>query len=250
MNNHIDFKRLDKSVRKQTIIATAAELFHKKGYSSTSLEDVSKALGVTKAALYHYVKSKNELLTIIYTQAFENIFRDTYEISNMDLSPDDKLRRIIRHHITNIIMKDLSMFSVFFSEESQLPKKDFTKIRKEKQRYTEMIENIIEDGVAEGQFQKTNAKLQAYAIIGMCNWIYKWYHPGETRFSPEQIGDHFIHILETGYLSTDSYKLKARDIESYKIKRPSKKTKRQQIQREIKKLSQRLGELISDLEKL
>lgn len=250
MNNQLDFKQLDKSVRKQTIIATAANLFHKKGYSSTSLKDVSKALGITKAALYHYVKNKNELLTIIYTQAFENIFRDTYEISNMDLSPDDKLRRIIRHHITNIIMKDLSMFSVFFSEESQLPKKDFTKIRKEKQRYTEIIEKIIQDGMAEGRFQKTDATLQAYAIIGMCNWIYKWYHPGEARFSPEQIGDHFIHLLETGYLSADLNNLKARGPKPFKTKRPSKKVKRQQIQREIKELSLRLSELVADLETL
>ena len=125
MDNQHNFKGLDKSVRKQKIIDTAAALFHRKGYGSTSLDDVSKELGITKAAIYHYVKNKDELLSIIYTQAFENIFRDTYEISAMELSPEEKLRRVIRNHIHNIIIKDLSMFSVFFSEETQLPKKDF-----------------------------------------------------------------------------------------------------------------------------
>lgn len=84
----------------------------------------------------------------------------------------------------------------------------------------------------------------------MCNWICKWYHPGETPFNPEQIGDHFIHILETGYLSTDSNNLEAHDQESFKSKKQSKMVKIQQINRKIKELSLMLGELISDLDKL
>lgn len=249
MSETKNFKQLDKSVRKQTIIDTAAELFHKKGYSSTSLRDVSDVLGITKPALYHYVKNKNELLTIIYTQAFENIFKDTYEISNMDLSPEKKLKRIIRHHITNIIMKDLSMFSVFFSEESQLPRKDFNKIREEKQRYTEILVKIIKEGMAKGVFIKTDPKLQAYAIIGMCNWIYKWYNVGKTKFTPEQIGDHFINLLEHGFLVSNSYD------QQTKKKLPtnaneSKSQRRQRILNKIKMHSQKLNELISEIDNI
>jgi len=200
MNDPPDFKRLDKSLRKQKIIDTAASLFHQKGYVSTTLDDVAGELGISKAALYHYVGSKDELLSIIYTQAFENVFKDTYEISGMDLPPDEKLRLIIRNHINNIIIKDLSMFSVFFSEESQLPEKDFKKIREEKKKYTRIVENIVEAGIAQGMFKNADPKLQAYAILGMCNWIYKWYKPQKTTYTPEQIADDFISLLENGYL--------------------------------------------------
>jgi AcrR family transcriptional regulator len=250
MSDSSSFKQLDRSLRKQAIIDTAAELFHKKGYSSTSLDDVSKALGITKPALYHYVENKNELLTIIYTQAFENIFKDTYEISNMDLPPDKKLRRIVRHHITNIIMKDLFMFSVFFSEESQLPKKDFTKIREEKRRYTELIEKIIEEGMTKGLFKKTDPKLRVHAILGMCNWIYKWYKVGKTKFSPEQIGDHFIQLLEEGYLISDLNDQEKNSIRPATKKKGGKVNRRQQIYQKIKMHSQKLNELISELEEL
>ena len=195
-----EFKSLDKSIRKQKIIDTAASLFHRKGYVSTTLDDVAGELGISKAALYHYVGSKDELLSIIYTQAFENVFRDTYEISGMDLSPDEKLRLIIRNHINNIIIKDLSMFSVFFSEESQLPEKDFKQIRAEKKKYTRMVEEIIAEGISQGMFKKTDPNLQAYAILGMCNWIYKWYKPEKTSYTPNQIADHFIALLQNGYL--------------------------------------------------
>jgi AcrR family transcriptional regulator len=149
-----EFKSLDKSIRKQKIIDTAASLFHRKGYVSTTLDDVAKELGISKAALYHYVGSKDELLSVIYTQAFENVFKDTYEISGMDLPPDEKLRFMIRNHINNIIIKDLSMFSVFFSEESQLPEKDYKKIRAEKKKYTRIVEKIIAEGISTGMFKR------------------------------------------------------------------------------------------------
>ena len=185
MESKQNFKSLDKSLRKQRIIDTAASLFHRKGYASTTLDDVAGELGISKAALYHYVGSKDELLSIIYTQAFENVFKDTYEISGMDLPPDEKLRFMIRNHINNIIIKDLSMFSVFFSEESQLPEKDFKKIREEKKKYTRIVEEIIAEGISLGMFKKADPNLQAYAILGMCNWIYKWYKPQKTNYTPE-----------------------------------------------------------------
>ena len=197
-----DFKSLDKSLRKQKIIDTAAALFHRKGYASTSLDDVAGELGISKAALYHYVGSKDELLSIIYTQAFDNVFKDTYEISGTELPPDEKLRVMIRNHINNIIIKDLSMFSVFFSEESQLPEKDFKKIREEKKKYTRIVEEIIAEGISKGMFKKADPTLQAYAILGMCNWIYKWYKPDKTTYTPEKIADHFILLLQQGYLES------------------------------------------------
>ena len=198
--NHHDFKGLDKSVRIQKIIDTAVALFHRKGYRSTTLDDLSRELGITKAALYHYVSSKEKLLSIIYIQALENIFRNVYPISEQDLPPDEKLRRIIRNHIKEIIIQSLPMFSVFFSEESQLPEEEFQKIRDEKKKYTKIIEEIIEDGISKGIFRKVDPKLQAYAIIGMCNWVYKWYRPDHTRYTPDRIADHFIVLLEAGYL--------------------------------------------------
>ena len=197
-----EFKSLDKSLRKQKIIDTAAVLFHRKGYASTTLDDVAGELGISKAALYHYVGSKDELLSIIYTQAFDNVLKDTYEISGTDLPPDEKLRVLIRNHINNIIIKDLSMFSVFFSEESQLPEKDFKKIREEKKKYTRIVEDIIAEGISKGMFKKADPTLQAYAILGMCNWIYKWYKPDQTNYMPEKIADHFIALLQQGYLES------------------------------------------------
>ncbi|MDZ7699742.1 MAG: TetR/AcrR family transcriptional regulator [Deltaproteobacteria bacterium] len=197
------FRGLDKSLRIQKIIDTAAEIFHKKGYRSTTLDDVARKLGITKAAIYHYVSSKEKLLSKIYIQALENIFRNTYEIAGRDLPPDKRLELIIRNHIESIIIKSISMFSVFFTEENQLPQKEFKKIQREKKKYTEIIEAIIEEGICQNLFRAVDPKLQAFAIIGMCNWVYKWYKPGPDAFTPAQIADHFVGLLQKGYLTSE-----------------------------------------------
>ncbi|MBW2050529.1 MAG: TetR family transcriptional regulator [Deltaproteobacteria bacterium] len=201
-----NFRGLDKSLRTQKIIDTATEIFHKKGYRSTTLDDVSKELGITKAAIYHYVSSKENLLSIIYIQALENIFKNTYKIAGRNLPPDMRLKLIIRNHIKSIIIESISMFSVFFTEENQLPEEEFRKIQEEKKKYTRIVEEIIEEGISQGLFRKTDPKLQAFAIIGMCNWVYKWYKPGEDAFTPDQIADHFVSLLESGYLQSDQQK--------------------------------------------
>jgi len=202
-NGKRNFRGLDKSLKIQKIIDTAAEIFHKKGYRATTLDDVSRELGITKAALYHYVSSKEKLLSKIYIQALENIFKNTYEIAGKDLPPDNRLRLIIRNHVKSIIIDAISMFSVFFTEENQLPEEEFKKIRSEKAKYNRIVENIIKEGMDQGIFRQSDPKLQAFAITGMCNWVYKWYKPGNSFFTPDQIAEHFIKLLERGYLTDD-----------------------------------------------
>ena len=201
-----DFKKLDKSLRVQRVVDTATGLFHQKGYRSTTLDDVSKELGITKAALYHYVSSKENLLSIIYIQALENIFKNLHVILEKDLPPNKKLRLIIQNHIKNISIRYLPMLSVFLTEEGHLPKSDSKKIREEKKKYTQIIEKTISEGIVQGLFLKADPKLQAYAILGMCNWIYKWYIPEHTPYSSDQIADSFVSLLETGYLKKERVK--------------------------------------------
>ena len=243
--NESGFRGLDKSLRIQKITDTAAELFHRKGYRSTTLDDVSKELGITKAALYHYVSSKEKLLSKIYIQALENIFKNTDKIAGKGLPPDVRLRLIIQNHIKGIIIQSISMFSVFFTEENQLPEKEFRKIRREKRKYTRIVEEIIEEGISQGLFRNADPKLQAFALIGMCNWVYKWYKPGPGSYTPEQIADYFVSLLERGYLKGDAEEMPdvPESIQRGKESRGSRKEDYQRLRDKCDELSKLIDEI-------
>jgi len=248
MEQGTDFKSQDKSLRRQMVIDTAIHIFHQKGYRTATLDDVAHELGLSKAALYHYVSSKEDLLSLIYIQALENFFANAYEIDEMDLDPLEKLRFLIRNHIEKIIIGNLPMFAVFFSEENQLPEKQFQKIREEKRKYSKIVEKIIADGMEQGFLRPMDPKLQASAIIGMCNWLYKWYNPEHKGGSPEKITDHFLDLLENGYLvcPTGESALKASKTSR---KTPKKPDKRRRIIKELKQKTERVSSLLGELEK-
>lgn len=203
MTENVDFKGSDRLLKKQLVVDAAVRIFHEKGYHAATLDDVARDLGVTKAALYHYVSSKENLLSQIYIKALEGFFAYIYEIPSLELSPAEKMRTFIRRHLKTVVIENLAMFSVFFSEENQLPNEDSQKIQEEKRKFTRVVEEIIQDGMDRGSFRRLNPKLMAYAIIGMCNWLYRWYRPDSSPFSPDEIADQFIALLEDGYVQTE-----------------------------------------------
>jgi len=240
MVENTEFKSQDKSLRKQLIIDTAVKVFHQKGYRAATLDDVAHELGLTRPALYHYVSSKENLLSLIYIQALESFFATIYEITSMDLSPPDKLRLFVRRHLRTVVIENLAMFTVFFSEENQLPEKDSQKIRKEKRKFTKVVEDIILEGIAQGYFRDVNAKLQSNAIIGMCNWLFRWYKPGQSSFTPDEITEQFIDLLENGLFQKMEKSEDTKDSQR----------QRRRIFKELKANSGQVTNLIDELERL
>ncbi len=241
------FKKQDKSLRKQMIIDTAVKLFHRKGYRSATLDDVANELGLTRPALYHYVSCKEDLLSQIYLQALESFFDTIYEITTMELTPHEKLKTFIHRHLNTVVIENIAMFSVFFSEENQLPKRDFQKIHKEKRKFTKVVEDIIIEGIQQGYFRQVDPKLQASAIIGMCNWLYRWYNPEQSSFNPEEIEEQFTGLIENGLLrvekkNDDNYVAENKDV--FKTKQRT----RSQILKELKVSTRKTTQLINELE--
>jgi AcrR family transcriptional regulator len=248
MEKHTNFKSMTKNLRKQMIIDTAINVFHQKGYRTATLDDVAHELDLSKAALYHYVSSKEDLLSLIYLQALESYFASAYEIDEMDLAPPEKLRFLIQHHIQDIIIDNLPMFAVFFSEENQLPKKQFERIREGKRKYTRIVQKIITEGVEQGFFRPLDPKLHAFALIGMCNWLYKWYDPGRGANSPEEIAAHFIDLLENGYLLGGRPQGAARAGKAGPGGKRAPRGKKQ-IMEELKEKAREIAGLLAEMEK-
>ncbi|MDX9786321.1 MAG: TetR/AcrR family transcriptional regulator [Desulfobacterales bacterium] len=239
MNARDNFKQLDKSLRLQSIIDTAIDIFHRMGYRAATLDNVASELGITRSALYHYVSSKEDLLATIYLQTSDRFFAKAYEIGDSDLSPLEKLHAFLRHNLKRIV-ENLAMFVVFFNEQAELPAKEASRIAEEKRKYTAVVEKILEQGMAEGVFRRSPPKLMAYAILGMCNWTYKWYKPGRDGQSPEEIADHFIALIERGILADKSGRSA-----SFQRKR---REEARRITDELKEKGERLNNLISDLQ--
>jgi len=185
------------AVRDQ-ILRTAADLFRERGYRASTLDDIARRLGMSKASLYAYFRAKDEMLAAISRETIESFTRELALVLRSTLAPEEKLRRVVRQHV-RFVIANRSFLTVFFSEEASLPARYARQLAAQKDRYDKGVESIVADGVRRGAFRDVPPRLVVFGLLGMLNWLYKWYNPA-GRWGAEEISAAFLVLLEGGLL--------------------------------------------------
>ncbi|PYO57330.1 MAG: hypothetical protein DMD83_09805 [Candidatus Rokuibacteriota bacterium] len=185
------------AVRDQ-VLRTAADLFRERGYRATTLDDIAARLGMSKASLYTYFHAKEEMLAAISRQTIAAFTRELSLVLRSDLAPEDKLRRVVRDHV-RFVIANRSFLTVFFSEETNLPPRLARALAAQKDRYDKGVESIVVEGARRGVFRDVPPRLVVFGLLGMLNWLYKWYNP-RGRWGAEEISTGFLSLVEGGLL--------------------------------------------------
>ena len=77
---------------------TAAQLFRDRGYDATSVSDIARALGMTKAGLYHHFESKEALLFEIIMFGLDRVRDEVIVPVRGVRDPEERLRQLIVRH--------------------------------------------------------------------------------------------------------------------------------------------------------
>src|SRR5437867_5864103 len=84
--------------RRAEICRTAAQIFRDRGFDATSVSDLARALGLTKAGLYHYFESKEALLFEIMTFGLDRVRDEVIVPVRAIADPERRLRELITRH--------------------------------------------------------------------------------------------------------------------------------------------------------
>lgn len=180
------------------IVRAAAVCFREHGYRPTTLDAIAARAGVSKVTLYKYVSSKEELLCQVFERTIESFRAGLRRIVEPDLPADEKLRRILRYQV-ELLASHLPFLTVFFSEEGGLPPEMARRVAREKREYDRAIERVIRAGIRQRHVRNLSPTLLVFALLGMCNWLHKWYRP-EGGLAPGEIAAFFVDLAEHGYL--------------------------------------------------
>src|SRR6266540_2816574 len=183
------------AVRDQ-VLRTAADLFRERGYRATTLDDIVARLGMSKASLYTYFRAKEEMLAAISRATIAAFTRELSLVLGSTLSPEDKLRRVVREHV-RFVIANRSFLTVFFSEEASLPPRLARALAAQKDRYDKGVESIVVEGIRRGAFRDAPPRLVVFGLLGMLNWLYKWYNPA-GRWGAEEVSGAFLMLVEDG----------------------------------------------------
>ena len=192
------------------IVHAAAAAFGEVGYRTATLDVIAERAGLSKVTLYRYVSSKEDLLSLVVERTIATFRTGLREIVEQRRPADETLRRIVGFQV-RLLAENLAFLTVFFAEESGLPAPMAAQAARAKREYDRTIERVVREGVEAGRLRPLPPTLVVFGLLGMCNWLHKWYRP-EGALSPEQIADVFVDLLERGYLADRPGASRDRDV--------------------------------------
>ena len=185
--------------QREKIIAIAGRLMSEKGYKGASLQEVADPVGIHKSTLFHYFKNKEELLLAILRIAIEDVKRNlVFILENEKLSPEEKLRQAIVSHLDSLV-KHIYNVNVYHSEIRFLSEKNRQEYLETRKYYASFFEQII-DEIKDSEsiyFSGLDTKIVTFGILGMCNWMVKWFN-GSGPFNTKDISDIFCKMIMQG----------------------------------------------------
>lgn len=157
------------------IVQAAAEVFREHGYDAGTLEDIGLKLGMTRPALYHYVRSKQDILVLMINYLLDRSLAEMAELERVSDSRE-RLRALMVHLIT-LIGQERGLFTVFFHDKAGLQEPYLGEIEAKEQVYVGYFRRAVREAMAAGMLPAIPEALATQTIIGMCNWTYQWLDP-------------------------------------------------------------------------
>jgi AcrR family transcriptional regulator len=154
-------------------------------------------VGINRASLYYYVGTKEELLVALIEDPAREMTRHCREALESKGPADAKLRRALHHYVEDL--QNRPELFLLFSESQHIGGIPGTeRIVSNADEYGRTLLAIIEEGITAGVFRSDlDPRLVMLGILGMHNWIHRWYVPGGRR-SLTEIGDVFAEMILSG----------------------------------------------------
>lgn len=183
--------------KEQEIIAVAARLFKEKGYRATTLEDIALAVGMLKGSLYYYIRSKEELLYLVVRDPIRQVYSKLEEIVTSDAPTTTKIAQAITNHMT-VFHQHYPHIAVYLHDYHHHLQPLHKNVIETPKHYQRLWATLLQQGVDAGELRNDlDVKVTGYAILGMCNWVYRWYNPRGV-LSAEEIAEMFTKLVLEG----------------------------------------------------
>ena len=163
--------------RHQRILETAARLVCRNGYEKTSMQQIATACGLTKAGLYHHVRSKEHLLLEIMSYGMDIFEEQVLSRVAPIADPVRRLRECMERHILLVTRGRDKEITIILHEHATLTGASRAEIDARKKHYVRFLESSFREAIDGGRMRPVDPRVAAFSLLGTVNWIYKWFQP-------------------------------------------------------------------------
>ena len=184
--------------RREEILRAAQDLFHRQGYANTSLDDIARAVGIKREGVYYYFPNRTQILITIIKPLGLQLRDRVREILESDASPEEKICQTVENHLmrfeNRFAESKITLRDDYFAENEDV----LAEMQPIWDEYETLWVAIISEGQDKGAFDATlDPRLAHLGILGLCNWVARWYKPGSSIPVPDLIAMYNRMILRS-----------------------------------------------------
>ncbi|MFI6985252.1 TetR/AcrR family transcriptional regulator [Embleya sp. NPDC050154] len=179
--------------KRREILDVAAEVFFTSGFDRGTTKEIAARVGMSQPSLYHYVGSKEDLMSEIARQVYRDFTQALDEALSGDHEPREQLRRVIHAFVATLVVNQHT-FAVYWKEYRAIPAPVAREARAQERAFVERVERVVSAAQKQGVLSdKHSTRILSEGILGMMSWVHWWFRPGES--SAEEISAAFCDLV-------------------------------------------------------
>jgi AcrR family transcriptional regulator len=152
----------------------ALSLFSAKGFQATGIREIATEAGISVASLYHYMRTKDELLVAIMEYGLKRLTASAHWVLERTDGPVNQLAALVALHVWTHGVRQQSTL-VVDREIRSLSGDQLEYIRSLRDSYEHLWRDVIQRGLADGSMDVIDPKLTSFALLEMCTGVSHWY---------------------------------------------------------------------------
>ena len=181
--------------KRQAVILAAGQAFRRRGYHNAPMTEIAANLGLTKAALYYYVRNKEEVLYECHLMAYDAM-DEILKSKTEGVTALDKLEVLYVKFVTMLTASGVSLLT----DVNSLGEESKTDVLSRRGKIERKIIRLVKEGQKDGSIREGDARLHVFFFMGALNWLNAWYD-ASGRLKGEDIAAHFVIQMRAGIRS-------------------------------------------------
>jgi AcrR family transcriptional regulator len=190
---------LSETQRFRGILERAAKLIFASGFEATSMQQIAEACGLTKAGLYHHVKTKEAILVAIMHYGMDLFEEKVLSPAASIEDPLERLRETMRRNVALVTEDSSKEVTIILHEHQTLTGESQRDINARKKKYVRFLESAFQQAIDRKQIRSINPTIAAFSFLGSVLWTYKWFR-ADGAIDTEQLQAGMIDLFFAGLL--------------------------------------------------
>ena len=182
----------DYDKRRLALVGAAAQLYARRGFQGASIADLAKACGTSKALIYHYFPSKDDILYEVMAAHLDALV-DAADDAMRTGSARERLRALTLSFM-RLYVGAQDSHTVLLNELDNLPAERRAEVVAKQRRIIAVVEGLVQEIRPEAGAVKLPLTM---LFFGMINWTHTWFRP-DGNLSADTLADLAINLMLNG----------------------------------------------------